>query len=179
MWYLISPWESNTPPTQGTCPVLQHCSGITTFVQFSFRHYLAVVTIQRYRRCAADWGSGRIAHRNAAVEVCHWNESRRAFQKQIGQHPEAPCQGASGYCQIRFWNPPGQLWHHQDGGQAGDSQPNDTIMFESKIAITAIISTGSIMNEIKYYQNLIQCVLTRQTYLIVFIFRMSWSWPPE
>ena len=43
----------------------------------------------------------------------------------------------------------------QDGGQAGDSQPNDTIMFESKIAITAIISTGSIMNEIKYDQNLI------------------------
>jgi hypothetical protein len=29
-----------------------------------------------------------------------------------------------------------------------------TLMFESKIAITAIISTGSIMNEIKCDQNL-------------------------
>ena len=54
-----------TYPTQGTCPVLQHCSGITTVVQFSFT--AAIVSIQRYHRCAADRGSGCIADRNAAV----------------------------------------------------------------------------------------------------------------
>ena len=36
--------------------------------------------------------------------ICVCLRSRRAFQKRIGQHPEAPCQGASEGYQILFWN---------------------------------------------------------------------------
>ena len=94
-----------THSTQGTYPVLQHCSGITTVAPFTFTCDPVIDPIQRYDRWAAHWSSRLIANQNQPRETdMRVPEIQKAFQKWIGQHPEAPCQGASEGYQILFWN---------------------------------------------------------------------------
>ena len=94
--------------------MLQHCSGITTVVQFSFT--AAIVSIQRYHRCAADRGSGCIADRNAAVgdvdsemKSCHDPEG--LFRNGLGSIRKRPIKARLGLPNPFLKRPPGQLWH--------------------------------------------------------------------
>ena len=107
-----------THPTQGTCPVLQHCSGITTVVPFTFTCNPVIDPIQRYDRWAAHWSSRLIANQNQpretdmrvpeiqkGVSETDWAASRSALSRRVWGLPNPFLK-----------RPPGQLWRHQDGG---------------------------------------------------------------